>query len=225
MSSRTLPLLCTAMMLAPVLIWYRQAGDPGIYFSPAAPPGQLLYVLSKLAGMYALLLATLQLLLGFMKGPGLTTVSTLRRRHALIGAGVVLLVLAHAALFFSAVSLRQGYPAWGLLAPDFRDFYHSHLSFGLLALVLLLGVALSGIMRRGGRSRTARLLHRVLSSGLRSKYTNHPAEDAAHSGSGTYRTTERKSTYKRNRISRHSRPRWVFPVKRHRATQPSSMVT
>ena len=88
MSSRTLPLLCTAMMLAPVLIWYRQAGDPGIYFSPAAPPGQLLYVLSKLAGMYALLLATLQLLLGFMKGPGLTTVSTLRRRHALIGAGV-----------------------------------------------------------------------------------------------------------------------------------------
>ena len=160
MSSRTLPLLCTAMMLAPVLIWYRQAGDPGIYFSPAAPPGQLLYVLSKLAGMYALLLATLQLLLAFMKGPGLTTVSTLRRRHALIGAGVVLLVLAHAALFFSAVSLRQGYPAWGLLAPDFRDFYHSHLSFGLLALVLLLGVALSGIMRRGGRSRTARLLHR-----------------------------------------------------------------
>lgn len=160
MSSRALSLLCIAMMLAPALIWYRQAGDPGIYFSSAAPPGQLLYVLSKLAGMYALLLATLQLTLGLMNGLGMTAVSTLRRLHVLIGAGVVLLALAHAALFFSAVSLRQGYPAWGLLAPDFRDFYHSHLSFGLFALVLLLGVMLFGIMRCGGRSRIARRLHR-----------------------------------------------------------------
>jgi hypothetical protein len=160
MSRRILPLLCFAIMLAPALIWYRQAGDPGIYFSPAAPPGQLLYVLSKLAGMYALLLATLQLMLGFMNGLGLTTVSMLRRLHALIGAGVVLLAVAHAVLFFSAVSLRQGYPAWGLLVPDFRDFYHSHLSLGLFALVLLLAVMLTGIVRRGGRSRIARHLHR-----------------------------------------------------------------
>jgi DMSO/TMAO reductase YedYZ heme-binding membrane subunit len=148
------------MMLAPALIWYRQAGDPGIYFSPAAPPGQLLYVLSKLAGMYALLLATLQLILGFMNGLGLTTVSAPRRLHALIGAGVVVLALAHAVLFFSAVSLRQGDPAWGLLAPDFKDFYHSHLSFGLFAVVLLLGVMFTGFMRSGRRSSFARRLHR-----------------------------------------------------------------
>ena len=84
----------------------------------------------------------------------------MRLLHPLMGALVVLLALAHALLFFTAVSVRQGDTAWGLLLPGFRDFYHTHLSLGVFGLWILIAVMMSGIARLFNASYAARMLHR-----------------------------------------------------------------
>ncbi len=144
----------------PAIIWRQQTGDLGIYFSPSTPPGQLLYVLSKLAGMYALLLIALQIILSLAGRLKLIPLHRLRMSHPLLGSLVVLLGVAHALLFFTAVSVRQGDPAWGLLFPGFRDFYHTHLTLGVFGLWILIAVMISGVVRFINRSSAARMLHR-----------------------------------------------------------------
>ena len=59
-----------------------------------------------------------------------------------------------------AVSVRQNDPAWGLLFPGFRDFYHTHLTLGVLGLWILIAVMISGIVRFNNRSHFAGMLHR-----------------------------------------------------------------
>ena len=53
------------LLTMPGIIWYRQTGDIGFYFSEGVPDGQLLYVLSKLAGLYACCLLPCKSLLRF----------------------------------------------------------------------------------------------------------------------------------------------------------------
>ncbi len=144
----------------PSIIWRQQTGDLGIYFSPSTPPGQLLYVLSKLAGMYALLLIALQIIRSLAGRLNLIPPHRLRFSHPILGTLVVLLGVAHALLFFTAVSVRQGDPAWGLLFPGFRDFYHTHLTLGVFGLWILIAVMISGVVRFINRSSAARMLHR-----------------------------------------------------------------
>ena len=144
----------------PAMIWQQQAGDLSFYFTDAVPAGQLPYVLSKLAGMYALLFIALQIIMSLAARLELMPLHRLRMSHPMMGALVVLLGVAHALLFFAAVSLRQGDPAWGLLFPDFRDFYHTHLSLGLFGLWILIAVMISGVARHINRSRFAKILHR-----------------------------------------------------------------
>ena len=58
-----------------------------------------------------------------------------------------------------------------------------------------------------------------------SRSTKRPAEDAVHSGSGTCRRTERKSTSWRSRTSRHSRQKLVSRLKQARVTRHLSTAT
>ena len=144
----------------PAIIWRQQTGDLGVYFSPSTPPGQLLYVLSKLAGMYALLFIALQIIVSLAGRLKLIPLHRLRLSHPILGILVVFLGVAHALLFFTAVSLRQGDPAWGLLFPGFRDFYHTHLTLGVFGLWILIAVMISGVVRFVSGSSAARMLHR-----------------------------------------------------------------
>jgi hypothetical protein len=144
----------------PAMIWYQQTGDLSLYFTEAVPAGQLLYVLSKLAGMYALLFIALQIIVSLAGRLKMIPLHRLRLSHPLLGSLVVILGVAHALLFFTAVSVRQGDPAWGLLFPGFRDFYHTHLTLGVLGLWILIAVMISGIVRFNNRSHFARMLHR-----------------------------------------------------------------
>lgn len=144
----------------PAMIWHQQTGDLTLYFSQSTPPGQLLYVLSKLTGMYALLFIALQIIVTLESGLNPVSMQRMRLLHPLMGALVILLALAHALLFFTAVSVRQGDTAWGLLLPGFRDFYHTHLSLGVFGLWILIAVMMSGIARLFNASSAVRMLHR-----------------------------------------------------------------
>ncbi len=148
------------VMTLPAMIWYQQTGELGVYYSPSTPPGQLLYVLSKLAGMYALLFIALQIIVSLAGRLKQASIPHLRLLHPLLGTFVVLLGMTHALLFFAAVSVRQGDPAWGLLFPGFRDFYHTHLTLGLFGLWILITVMISGFTRSINRSHFAKILHR-----------------------------------------------------------------
>ena len=160
-SSRWMLLAALVVVVTlPAMIWHQQTGSLTLYFSPSTPPGQLLYVLSKLAGMYALLFIALQIIVTLAGRLNLIPPHRLRLSHPLLGSLVVSLGVAHALLFFTAVSVRQGDPAWGLLFPGFRDFYHTHLTLGVFGLWILIAVVISGIARFINRSSAARILHR-----------------------------------------------------------------
>jgi predicted ferric reductase len=153
-------LVVALLMIMPGIIWYRQTGDIGFYFSGSVPDGQLLYVLSKLAGLYALLFVAMQIiaaLLGYLGNPlapwrGIT--------HRLIGIVTICLAVAHLMLFFAAVSIRQDAPATGLFLPSFEDYYHTRLAFGLFALWGLFIVMVAGIMRARRTETVSRWLHK-----------------------------------------------------------------
>jgi hypothetical protein len=160
LSTLRLYTLLLVIVTLPAVIWRQQTGDLSLYFTETVPAGQLLYVLSKLAGMYALLFIALQIIVSLAGRMKLIPLHRLRLSHPLLGTLVVLLGLAHALLFFAAVSVRQGDPAWGLLFPGFRDFYHTHLSLGVFGLWILISVMISGVVRFINGSSTARMLHR-----------------------------------------------------------------
>jgi predicted ferric reductase len=157
--------LLALVCLAPGMIWYQQTGDLGVYLSPEyasqVPSGQLVYVLSKLLGLYALSFIAWQLIATLSTRLGLGSLSWRGRTHRWFGTAVVSLAIAHMLLFVMAVSLRQGHLAWGLFLPDFRDFYHTHLTFGLLGLWTLLTVVGAGVVRHRKPRTPSRWLHKA----------------------------------------------------------------
>lgn len=149
-----------SLLAAPGLIWYRQTGDLSFYFTEQVPGGQFLYVLSKLAGLYALVLIALQIIATL--STRVITLSVVNRNslHRWLGSFVIILAIAHLLLFFAAVSIRQDAPAMGLFLPSFKDYYHTRLSFGLFALWAFFLVAVAGMARMRGGTRLSRWLHR-----------------------------------------------------------------
>lgn len=126
-------------------------GSPLYYLLNDVPPGQGVYILSKLTGLLAFSLFWLQAMAALLGGlprlPGLA--SRLQPGHRVLGGTVLVLLVTHALLFFLAVSLRSGHPALGALTPDFSSgFYGFYRSLGVVALILACLAVLGGILRR-----------------------------------------------------------------------------
>ncbi|MEX2962260.1 hypothetical protein [Microbulbifer sp. TYP-18] len=129
----------------PIVTWWLSVGNPLDYLSGQFPPGQSLYILSKLAGLLAIGLLGLQCLMALVKRLYTSRWSQVwegnrwsKWFHPLLGGLIFVLILLHVSLFFSAVTLRAGAPAWGLLLPRFdQGFYNRQVSLGLIAFVLL----------------------------------------------------------------------------------------
>lgn len=156
------------VFVSPGAIWIAQTGDVFFYFSDMAPRGQLLYVLSKLVGMYALASIVWQVILSLLDKAEILSVPWKGKGHKIMGSLIVILALSHLLLFFSAVSLRQGYPAWGMFLPNFNDYYHTHLTLGLIALWGLFAILMAGILRVINKGKQLHFLHKtyLLSAGL-----------------------------------------------------------
>lgn len=139
--------LLAVLFLIPGAAHFVNTGDFSEYFSYRVLDGQFLYVLSKFIGLYAFVLFWLQLLGGSNRSP-LTGVGG-SRSHQWLGALVLLLILLHAGLFVTGVSIRNQHFAYQWLLPDlFTTYYPRMVSLGLLALVLLLVSITVAVWRR-----------------------------------------------------------------------------
>jgi len=150
--------LASGIFILPLLLWLYQTGSPLIYFTDAAPAGQLPYVLSKLFALYALAFIHFQVIAVLLAKLGNRFP---RGAHFALGFLILILSASHFLLFVSAASLRQGGIAWSLFTFDFGDFYHTYLSVGLISLLLLALVVLLGALRSRFRTPIFRVAHRL----------------------------------------------------------------
>lgn len=150
------PLACVLTLLIPIIVWLISVGDPQPYFTHQAPPGQALYVISKLLGLLALALIWVQLMAALARfAPVLRGVAQPgRRTHVLLGLAAFGCVIAHLALFIAASTMRTNHLALALLLPKFDSGYYSSLvSVGVMAFWLLCVVMLAGWRRMRGYAR------------------------------------------------------------------------
>jgi predicted ferric reductase len=131
----------TLLFILPGLAFIQTTGDLSLYFRYQVPDGQILYLVSKLSGLYAIILLWLQLLQGLLSACGHQFLNQTGdpRFHRYFGLWVVCLFITHIATFIAAVSLRNGYFTVELLWPHFfGPYYPAVISLGLIAAYLLL---------------------------------------------------------------------------------------
>lgn len=146
----------------PAAVWMVSVEGVSTYFTSNMPPGQLAYVLSKLAGLVAISFFWLQWMLAFLRWQSVASVKIPLSFdvHRALGVVVLVLVLAHALLFFLAVSQRTEEVAWHVLLPSFSGgYYKSRVSLGILALVIFPVAVLAGVLRH--RFPVWRWMHRA----------------------------------------------------------------
>jgi len=144
-------LVLVAVLALPLITWIASLGNPITYFHFDLPPGQVMYILAKLAGLYVFVLLWLQVMFGLLKGDPWGRFLLLHwtvSQHRLLGITTLLAAWAHYLLFFTAVSLRKDAIGYDLLLPQFSNgIYLIAVSLGWLALVGLNLVALTGLLR------------------------------------------------------------------------------
>lgn len=113
------------------------------------PPGQWLYLLSKLMAQYAFLFFTVQLVLGFLLACRPNMFSWLSiKLHRTIGLAVLVSTLLHAGLFVSAVAIRSGHLSFKSLRIIFDEgFYNLYVGLGVLAAGFMVIVVIIGLVR------------------------------------------------------------------------------
>ncbi|OAI26500.1 ferric reductase-like transmembrane domain-containing protein [Methylomonas koyamae] len=137
------------VLAIPALQWLANLSDP-VLLESQLPPGQWLYLLSKLVAQYAFLLLTIQLGLGLsLVSNGAQTSLDYIILHRNIGLSVLFAVLSHACLFIGGVWLRSGHFPLAVLAIQFdKGYYNAFVSVGVIAACLLICVAMFGVARK-----------------------------------------------------------------------------
>lgn len=155
---------CVVTLFIPVLVWLVSTGAPQAYLTHRVPPGQSLFVASKLCALLALTLFWLQCMTALARfSPALQGLMRLTRmQHIVLGSAAVGMIAAHVALFMAASGMRTGHAAFNLLIPHFDLGYYSvHVGYGAMALWLLVLAVIAGALRMSGRARW-RWLHRAV---------------------------------------------------------------
>lgn len=144
--SRLIFIAALGLLAFPIGIWLSSIGNPSDYFIYDVPPGQRLYVVSKLAGLIAITLFWFQLILKLAIKTNLYELRGQRNisQHKILGIIILAVTILHVALFISAVSIRSKHFALNLLLPDFtHGFYNAAVAIGVLVFWgLLLAVAM-----------------------------------------------------------------------------------
>jgi predicted ferric reductase len=114
------------------------------------PRGQLAYLLSKLAALYAIALFALQIAYGLAGARARDLLGLERglRFHRSLGLATLGLMLSHAALFILGAMMRTGHFPVHFALPDiFADYYVSRIALGWWAAVALLVAAACALFR------------------------------------------------------------------------------
>lgn len=159
------PMVCVITFGMAVAVWLASTGDPLAYFAATVPPGQTLYVLSKLFGLLGITMLWFQAMATLAKAtPALRGFPVLQGwAHMTFGIATMVVIVLHLALFVAASTIRTKHAALDLLVPTFEQgYYRSMISVGVIAFWMLLLAAIAGSWRglRGGA--VARWLHRLM---------------------------------------------------------------
>ncbi len=140
--------LLIALLLIPGVTHILHTGDWATYFRDKSLDGQFLYILSKLVGLYAIVLMWLQLMSGLVRIRLFEGWNPLIHRN--LGLVTLSLVVLHVTLFVAGVSIRNGHFAYQLLLPDLLGHYFQKIvALGVIALwLLIIAVAFSAIRNR-----------------------------------------------------------------------------
>lgn len=121
-----------------MLVWLDGVGNPFLYIIYPAPVGQFYFVWSKLFGLLAAVVLTLQAILGLLTGMlNSDERNRIVRIHKLNGKIFVGVFGLHIGLFLLAASLRSGHFATKVLLLDFASYYSGRISLGLVAVLVL----------------------------------------------------------------------------------------
>ncbi len=142
---------------APLIAWMASVNDPMSYFRlNGLPPGQQLYLVAKLSGLFAFFLFWLQCMLALARYAPISLgfpVSDFRL-HRRLGIATGLLILAHVVPFVVAASLRTGHPAWDLLIPNFaHGYYRLNIGLGAIAFWIVCLTVFAGWRTARGQRR------------------------------------------------------------------------
>lgn len=144
-------LLKAVVLMAPWIVWAISERDLSVYLSSQVPPGQVYYVLSKLFGLVAISLVWWQCMAALSRNNPLSLgFEPLKRRaHIALGVSLAAMCVLHAGFFITAVSIRAGHFAGGLLLPHFfSGYYKFYVTLGLIALWCVFAVMWAGKMRK-----------------------------------------------------------------------------
>jgi hypothetical protein len=140
--------LVSTMMVLPGVQWLMNSASA---ISVAElPDGQLIYLLSKLAGLYAIAFASVQIAYGLAGAHGRRTLDLDFGvgLHRALGLTVLGLAFAHAALFVWCVSVRTQHFASHYAFPIFGEgYYVERISLGWYALVAIAVAVVVALLR------------------------------------------------------------------------------
>lgn len=161
MKTRLIWIGLAVICCAPLVVWMTTVNDPMSYVRLGGlPPGQQLYLVAKLAGLFAFFLFWLQCLLALARHapvvPGFPASDL--RLHRRIGLATALLILAHVTCFVVAASLRTGHASWDLLLPNVtHGYYKFYLGLGAIAFWIVCLTVFAGWRVSRGHARWKRL--------------------------------------------------------------------
>ena len=140
-----------AALCLPGVTWLSTTGNIVDYWRYDVPPGQVMYVASKLAALYAFVVFWLQLIYGLLGHAGRTRLGIERGHsfHVKLGSLVIALVALHAGLFVLGASVRTHQFASQYLTPSFASgYYRMVITLGIVAAVLVMFAAFFAGARR-----------------------------------------------------------------------------
>jgi hypothetical protein len=143
-------LLIVLVLALPAVQWLATSESIWIVPIERMPKGQVVYLLAKLAGLYAIAIFGLQLAYG-LAGARVRPMLGQERGvhfHRSLGLVTLTLLLAHATLFIVGASMRIGHFAVQFALPDlFGDYYLSRIALGWWAGLAIIIGAVAALLR------------------------------------------------------------------------------
>ena len=143
-------LLVVLILALPAVQWLANSQTLWMVSFDHLPRGQILYLFSKLAALYAIAVFMLQLAYGLAGGRARTSLGLERglHFHRALGLTTLGLLLLHASLFLLGATLRTGHFPVHFALPDISaDYYVSRIAFGWWAAVALVVAMVCAIFR------------------------------------------------------------------------------